>query len=171
MAKHARASKPGHHVEETDYRGPAELLNRQGMGHAKKGEYNEAVKCFIKAQNVNPNNATSWYNIGTSLAMDNKEDKALFILYCYDRAIELNPQDAEAWNNKATILELMGADENAIMCYKRALEIRPGHGSAMRNMELLLTRLGRKREAMNYNTDSAQPKPSFTEAVHYVSWD
>ena len=147
------------------------MLNIKGAGHARKGEFNEAIKCFIESQNVNPNNPTSWYNIGTSLAMVNKEDKALFILYCYDRAIEINPRNAEAWNNKGTILELMGAFENAIKCYERALEIRPGYENATRNMKLLLSRLGHKGRAKKYDRETVAPKASFGEAMNYVSWE
>jgi tetratricopeptide (TPR) repeat protein len=151
---------------------PSDALNIEGIAHAKRGDYHEAIRCFIRAQNLNPNNATSWYNIGTSLAMVNKEDKALFILYCYDRAIELDSNNAEAWNNKGAILELMGAKKNALFCYERALEIRPGYVSAMRNIELLLKKLGRNAESKKYSKQYNTPPPSsFTEALHYVSFD
>jgi tetratricopeptide (TPR) repeat protein len=127
---------------------PSDML--EGIAYAKKGNYHEAIQCFIKAHNLNPNNATSWYNIGTSLAMVDKEDKALFILHCYDRAIELDSNNAEAWNNKGTILELMGADKSALFCYERALEIRPGYASAMRNTDLLLKKLVSANESRKY---------------------
>lgn len=129
---------------------PSDMLNIQGITHAKKGSFDEAIKCFIKAEKLNPNNATSWYNIGTSLAMVNKEDKALLILYCFDRAIELDPYNAEAWNNKGVILELMGAEKNALVCYQRSLEIRPGYASSMRNIELLLKKSGSTNESRKY---------------------
>jgi Flp pilus assembly protein TadD len=132
---------------------PSDLLNIQGIAFAKQGKYQEAVECFIKAQKLNPNNPLSWYNIGTSLAMVDKEDKALLVLYCYERAIELDPYNAEAWNNKGAILELMGAEKNALACYGRALEIRAGYASAMRNIELLLKKLGHNEASKKYTTN------------------
>lgn len=135
---------------------PSDMLNIEGIGHAKKGDFHEAIRCFIKAQNLNPNNATSWYNIGTSLAMVNKEEKALFILYCYDRAIEIDPNNAEAWHNRGTILELMGTNQKALHSYQRALEVRPGYISAMCNIELLMKKLGWEDESKKYSNEKSK---------------
>jgi superkiller protein 3 len=135
---------------------PSDMLNIEGIGHAKKGDYHEAIRCFIKSQNLNPNNTTSWYNLGTSLAMTNKEEKALFILYCYDRAIEIDPNNAEAWNNRGAILELTGADQRALHSYQRALEVRPGYASAMRNIELLMKKLGWEAESKKYSKEKSK---------------
>ena len=117
----------------------------EGIAHARKGNFQKAIQCFVDCQKLNPNNALSWYNIGTSLAMISKQDHALLILYCYDRTLELDPYNAEAWNNKGAILEeIMGAEKNAMACYERAFEIRPNYASARSNIELLLKKQGRK---------------------------
>jgi tetratricopeptide (TPR) repeat protein len=162
MIKHEKPSIDNEKV-------PSNKYNIEGIAHAKKGEYHEAISCFLKAQNQNPNNPTSWYNIGTSLAMVNKEEKALFILYCYDRAIDLDPHNAEAWNNKGAILEFMGADKSALHCYQRALEIRPGYASAKHNIELLLKKKGLKSHAKQYSKDAN--KESIANPLYYLSFD
>ena len=149
---------------------PSDLLNIQGIAFAKKGQFEEAIECFVKAHELNPNNPLSWYNIGTSLAMVNKEDKALLILYCYERAIELDPYNAEAWNNKGAIMEMMGSDKSALACYERSLEIRPGYPSAISNIELLLKKLGYRQASKKHSTPNRK-LTAISDALNNVSFD
>lgn len=149
---------------------PSDLLNIQGIAFAKKGQFQKAIECFVKAHKLNPNNPLSWYNIGTSLAMVNQEDKALLILYCYERAIELDPYNAEAWNNKGAIIEMMGNDKNALACYERSLEIRPGYTSAIRNIQSLLKKLGHREASQKYSTPNRK-LTAISDALNNVSFD
>ena len=38
---------------------PSDLLNIQGIAFAKKGQFEEAIGCFVKAHELNPNNPLS----------------------------------------------------------------------------------------------------------------
>jgi len=130
--------------EETDSL-DSEVLNVKGINLARKGYYLEALLCFQKAVNLNPNNAHAWYNYGTSLTKIGKYDETT--LLCFEKAVELNPTDPEAWNNKGAILTHLGRLKEAMICCQRATELMPGHARAWENMGVLYNREGNKKAA------------------------
>ena len=130
--------------EETDSL-DSEVLNVKGINLARKGYYLEALLCFQKAVNLNPNNAHAWYNYGTSLTKIGKYDETT--LLCFEKAVELNPTDPEAWNNKGAILTHIGRLKEAMICCQRATELMPGHARAWENMGVLYNREGNKKAA------------------------
>ena len=127
-----------------------DMLVIAGVNFARKAKLVDAFDCFLRAIELNPNNARAWYNIAVSLSMLGNDLHNHLILYCYDQATELDPYYLEAWNNKAAALEATGKYEDAIFCYKRALDINYRHGKAQRNLVSLLLRMGRKSEAKEY---------------------
>jgi Flp pilus assembly protein TadD len=123
----------------------SEVLNVKGLNLARNGYYLEALLCFQKAVEVNPNNAHAWYNYGTGLTKVGKYDDTT--LMCFEKAVELNPTDPEAWNNKGAILAHLGRKKEAFDCYSRVTELNPGHARAWQNMGLLYEMQGSKKAA------------------------
>ena len=123
----------------------SEVLNVKGLNLARKGFYLEALLCFQKAVDMNPNNAHAWYNYGTSLTKIGKYDDTT--LMCFEKAVELDNNDSEAWNNKGAILTHLGRNKEAFDCYSRVTELNPGHARAWENMGLLYEREGNKKAA------------------------
>ena len=61
----------------------------------------EAIACYDKAIEVNPEFSWAFYNKGIILTAHGYNKEAIA---CYDKAIEINPQNADAYNNKGLSL-------------------------------------------------------------------
>jgi len=65
------------------------------------GKPDEALKCYDKAIEINPNYAKAWFNKGIALSKLGRPDEAL---KCYDKAIEINPNYAKTGTNRTQLL-------------------------------------------------------------------
>ena len=108
------------------------------------GKYDEAIKCYDKAIEIDPDNPVVWNNKGLALNSLGKYDEAV---KCYDKAIEIDPDDADAWNNKGLALNSLGKYDEAVKCYDKAIEIDPDDADAWNNKGLALNSLGYDNEA------------------------
>ena len=63
-------------------------------------KYNEAIKEYDKAIEINPHDSLAWYNKGLALDKLNKHEEAI---KAYDKAIEINPQNSMTWYDKNTL--------------------------------------------------------------------
>ena len=55
-------------------------------------KYNEAIKAYEKAIEINPQDSEAWYNKGIALNHLNKSDEAI---KAYEKAIEINPHNSQ----------------------------------------------------------------------------
>ena len=60
-------------------------------------QFEEALNCFHKSINLNPNNLTCRLNKGKSLQELKRDEEAVV---CFNKAIELNPNDSDFYNEK-----------------------------------------------------------------------
>ena len=134
----------------------SEVLNVNGLNHAKKGQILDAVLCFQKAVDLNPNNFKAWFNYGTGLTKIGKFDDSS--LYCFEKALEIDPNDAEVWNSKGSVLYANGKREEAFACYKRSVELAPTNGRAWQNMGVLIEKLGNKKSAKECYNRAAEAR-------------
>ena len=88
------------------------------------GKYDEAIKCYDKAIEIDPNNPVVWNNKGLALNSLGKYEEAIT---SYDKAIEIDPNDADTWNNKGLALDSLDNNDDAKKCYDRSREL--GNGS------------------------------------------
>jgi len=65
------------------------------------GKHDEAINAYDKAIELDPKDASAWYNKGHALNRLEKHDGAI---KAYDKAIELDPKYASAWYNKGNAL-------------------------------------------------------------------
>ena len=58
----------------------SEELYKKGIAHAKIEDYEEAIKCFEKAVQLDPNNALAWISKGNALTElgNDKDARACF---------------------------------------------------------------------------------------------
>jgi len=84
------------------------------------GKYDEAIECYDKAIEIDPNNSVVWNNKGLALNSLGKYDEAIT---SYDMAIKIDPNDADAWNNKGLALNSLGNDDDAKKCYDRSRKL------------------------------------------------
>ena len=84
--------------------------------------YDEAIRCYKEAIELNPNNAIAYYNLGVAYSLGLQYyDEAI---KCYNKAIELNLNDADLYYNLGFAYSVGMEDyDAAIECYNKAIEL------------------------------------------------
>lgn len=78
------------------FRGSRSFFN-EGVKLGETGRYKEAIECFDKVLDFDPENASAWYNKGVNLQnLGRRQDS----IKCYDKALEIDPKIAAAWVTK-----------------------------------------------------------------------
>ncbi|MDP2937289.1 MAG: serine/threonine-protein kinase [Dehalococcoidia bacterium] len=119
--------------------------SNKGVSLHSLGRYDEAIRCYDRALELDPQYAAAWINKGNSLHSLGRYDEAI---RCYDRALELDPQYAAASNNKGNSLHSLGRYDEAICCCDRALELDPQDAATWSSKGNSRHRLARYDEAI-----------------------
>ncbi len=135
--------------------------NNKGLILTIVGKYKEALKCHMKALELDGVYIDAISNIGMIYAKMKKFEDAMEY---YEAALELHPEHEAAWNNKGNLLAKMDKHEESVKCYKKALEIDPDYVAAMNNMAVSLTHLKRFEEAIHLIDQALKERPTFAEA-------
>ena len=107
----------------------------KGIALSVTGNIQEAITCYDKAIEINPQYADAYNNKGLSLYYlgDNQEAIA-----CYDKAIEINPYYADAFYNKGMALSATSKFTEAIFSYEKTLEIDSDNVKALNGKSWIL---------------------------------
>jgi len=97
-----------------------EYWNNKGNALNKLKRYEEAIECYDKAIELNPNNPDYWNIKGNALMKLKRYEEAF---ECYDKAIELNPNNPIYWHIKGLVLYSLKRYEEAKKCYQKAREL------------------------------------------------
>ena len=111
------------------------LWSLLGASAAQIGQLDQAVQAFEKMISINPNEASSYYNLGNVLQEQGKLKKAI---EAYNKAIALKSDYAEAYNNIGLSLQELGNLDEAIDAYNKALNIKSDYAAPHHNMSLTL---------------------------------
>jgi len=122
-----------------------EYWNNKGDEELRNEKPQEALKCFDKAIELEPNEPIYWNNKGFALDELKRYEEAI---ECYDRAIKLNPNNPIYWNNKGYALKELKRYEEAIECYDRAIELNPNEPIYWNEKGIALDELKRYEEAI-----------------------
>jgi tetratricopeptide (TPR) repeat protein len=114
------------------------------------------------ALEIDPDDSTSWCQIGNIYAFDAKRALALS---AYDRALRIDERNGYAWNNKGVIYSSLAWPEEALVCFNKAMVLMPGNFDARINMAKMTSRLGRHDEAVMHYRDALKIKPKSEVAV------
>jgi len=133
----------------------------KGASLANLGRLEEAIRCYDRALEIDPQLVMAWNNRGVSLRRLGRPEEAI---RCYDRALEIDPQHASAWINKGASLCRLGRHEEAIRCCDRALEIDPQFAMAWINKAASFSSLGRLEEAIRCCDRALEIDPQFAMA-------
>ena len=131
---------------------PPDLKNREAWEWNDKGlslrtlkRYDEAIRCYEKALEIDPRFVFAWTNkVNVLIALDRYEDA----LACCSKALEIDPRDAVGWTNKGIVLNSLSRREDALACYSKAVEIDPRNAFAWTNKGMVLYTLGRHEAAI-----------------------
>ena len=97
-----------------------------------QGTLEEAVACYRRALELQPNFADAYYNLGIALHSQGKPDEAIA---CYRQALRFKPDFVAAHNNLGNALETQGKPDEAAACFRRALELNPDFVAARDNLD------------------------------------
>ncbi len=129
----------------SDKSGVAPPFFQEGLEHLKSTRYSEAIRCFDKAIETNPNLPLAWSEKGFAL---NKLGSYQQAIKCFDRAIDIDPTITDAWDNKAQALKEVGNYYEAIRCFDSSIQIDPKNAFAYWGKANALRLLRKYNEAL-----------------------
>jgi len=100
----------------------------KGVDLAKLKRYEEAIKAYEKAIEINPKDDKAWYNKGFYLTKLKRYEEAIG---AYEKAIEINPKEALGYSNMGELFFKVGNLEDASKNAKNALKINENLASAL----------------------------------------
>jgi len=106
----------------------AQKWNADGKSLKALEKYQEAIICYNRAIELQPQYAKAWFNKGNALRDFGKPKEALV---CYDRVIAIEGgKNAVSWYAKGDVLESFRKYSEAIVCYDQAIAINPKYADA-----------------------------------------
>ena len=115
-------------------------------------EYDEGLKYYDKALEINPNDTSAWYNKGNILRRFRKYEEAIDAC---QKLLNIDPGDIDVWKRKGMLHYLLGNFDEAIECYGRVLKVNSDHAETWIHKSAALIRLGRSDDAQ-YCLDKAK---------------
>ncbi len=102
-------------------------IYQQGVAANKKGDLDEAIRCYSKAISLKPDSADLFFVRGRAYKQKDQYDKAVSDL---TRAIALNPRYAEAYNHRGVTYIGKGEKQKAMADFRKACELGSRDGCA-----------------------------------------
>lgn len=102
-----------------------------------------AIESYLKAIDLNPQDANAYNNLGSTYSDQKEYSKAIDCylkadysraIECYLKAIKLDPQYANAYNNLGSTYSAQEDYSRAIDCYLKAVELNPQDATAYNNL-------------------------------------
>ncbi|MBP5358636.1 MAG: tetratricopeptide repeat protein [Treponema sp.] len=100
----------------------SEKLNNQAIELAAKGEYKEAIACFIRAISLENENALLWYNLAITYRDSGDLEAAKAAM---EKALDINPEDEEIIEATATLSFSLGNLNDAMRFSLWGLDTNP----------------------------------------------
>jgi tetratricopeptide (TPR) repeat protein len=123
----------------------AEQWLQKGIDYIELGNYEEAIKCFDQALEIDGNYVPAWNSKGNALGNLGRHEEAIA---CYDKAIEIDPKYLDAWINKGNAFSNLGRFGDALDFYDKAIAIDPSYADAWNEKGFALFALGKYEEAI-----------------------
>ena len=135
-------------------------LNR-GIAECRLGNYQEGIKDFDRAIEINPQYALAYYNRGVTKGALGGHDEAI---QDYDRAIELDHQYVNSYVNRGASKSVLGNYQEGIKDFDRAIELNPQYAEAHYNRGKSKVILGNHQEAIEDFDRAIELNPQYTSA-------
>jgi tetratricopeptide (TPR) repeat protein len=139
----------------------AEEWLEKGVDLANREKYEEALKAFDKALEINPQFAEVLINRGIALNNLARYEEAL---EDFEKAMEINPDFAEAWTGKGVALYYLGRYKEALEAFEKAIEINPQYANAWYNKGITLDKLKKYEEALKAFEKAIEINPQYADA-------
>jgi Flp pilus assembly protein TadD len=137
---------------------------RTALIYALESKFEEAIRKFDKAIELNPNNPDYHNNKGVALYELKRYEEAIEE---FDKAVELDPNNPKYHNNKGYALRKLGRYEEAIKEYDKAIELNPNNPVYHDNKGIALYYLQRYEEAIEEFDKAIELNPN-NPLYHYA---
>ncbi len=134
----------------------ATMWGNKGNTLVESSMYDDAIRCYDKALEINPCSMEAWNNKGLALARTGRLAEAV---QSYDKALEIDPGDSEVMYNKGISLAQLGKPKEAIECYDKLLAVNPRDADAWCSKGDVLFESGRREEALEAYNKSIEIDP------------
>ena len=126
-------------------------------------KYQDAVSCYQKAIEINPNYIKAHNNLGNTYQELGKYQKSV---KCFKQAIDINPNFETAHNNLGNAFQELGEYQDAVSCYQKALHLQPDNAEAHYNLGCVFDEIGKTRDAILSYSQAIKHDPTHSSA-HY----
>jgi tetratricopeptide (TPR) repeat protein len=140
----ARSGRPGdaeREIKALIQRSPKFAPGYNALGNivlSQHGRLAEAITCFKKASEIDPDYALAFYNLGNALSAAGRPDEALA---AYSQCLGKDGSFARCYNNRGTIYHKRRDFDRALADYRKATELDDGLAEAYENLgDLLMAR-------------------------------
>ncbi|MFX1273738.1 MAG: tetratricopeptide repeat protein [Promethearchaeota archaeon] len=122
-----------------------EAWENKGFVLSLLGKYKEAINCFDKALELNPQvPELVLLNKGNSLINLKKYKEAIL---CFNSALDKDPNISHAWYSKTIAYINLKMPDRALICCEKALEIEPDHAEALKLKEEISKKVKEKENS------------------------
>lgn len=150
------------------YPNDAEAHSNLGAILQKKGDFDEALKEYEKAEQINPSSVTTRLNMGTMYQAKKEYETAI---EAYDTIIEFNPNYMLAYLYKAQCYKELGNKDAAIQNYKLALNLDPSNQQVKNELFDVMETNMTTDEKLNYIYQEVQKAPTNADLLYRYAYE
>jgi tetratricopeptide (TPR) repeat protein len=148
------------------------IFIQQGWEQVEKGNYEQAIRYFTEAIDLNPKDAESYYSRGTAYSRKGQYDQAISD---YTKALEINPRDAKSYFKRGIAYYKKSQYDQAISDFNKALEINPMVAEAYYNRGITYCKKGQQDQAISdfkkaFEIDPNNPRYLVTYVDHEIAY-
>ena len=125
--------------------------------------FNQAVKAYQKAIELNDSMWAYHFNLGLAYKKAGQTDKAL---EAFQKAAALNPESFSCNKEMGEALAKKDRHEEAAPYYKKAVELNPEDPDTQYNYGIVLSHLGRNEEALEHFLKATELDPEYADAYY-----
>ncbi len=121
----------------------SEDLVKRGEDAANKSNYEQALKYFERAIEMDPQNDFAWGDRGLMLDKLDRKDEAI---ESFSKALMIDSSNPITWHNKGLTLIKSNRLEESIECFNKAIALNEKYAKAWYNRGRALALLGNESE-------------------------
>jgi tetratricopeptide (TPR) repeat protein len=131
---------------------------------ATQMKYDEALKSYNKALELDRKYDKTWYEKGELLVKLERYQEAID---CFNQVLEIDPRHSNAWYSKGRVFYELRRYQEAIDCFNNATAIARDYKEAWYYQGLSLLQLERYQEAIDCFNNAKVTAPNYKEALYY----
>ena len=136
-----------------------------GVEFHQAGKLAEAIECYSKSLDLQPENSAALNNMGGALQACGRLDEAVIYL---QKATTVDPGFVDAHYNLGNVYTQQDRLDAAVASYKQAIAVVPGHLDALNNLGKTLGQQGKYSKAIKFLKQAVELHPGFAKALNNI---